>query len=287
VSLPDVRLRAYLLGQLGEDQAEALEREYFTDAERRERLAAEEDDLFDQYATQRLAPEDRRRFEQKYLSSPQGRDRVAFARALHASAAARAAARPLARAAPWRVLAAAAALALVALGTWVVRYERAREAEVQRLRAAVGALSTRESEPRQLVEPAPAAAPQPTTSPGPVTTPPVRVATLELAPGLLRDRGALPLLQLPRGAESLRLRLRVNAELSRESYTARIETVDGRAVANLEPLRARPLRGDRVVDVLLSASLLDEEIYIVTLHGKAQHSTEELATYCFRVRRSV
>jgi hypothetical protein len=112
------------------------------------------------------------------------------------------------------------------------------------------------------------------------------VATLELAPGVLRDRGALPLLHLPRGAGSLRLRLRINAELSHQSYAARVETVEGRAVAHLGSLHARPLQGDRVVEVVLAASLLDEETYIVTLQGTTQQSTEDLATYCFRVRRS-
>ena len=86
---PD-RLRALLLHQLPEDEAQRLEEQLVQDADVAESLRQEETDLVDDYALRRLAAADRAGFEQHLLADPAIRQRVKVARALHEIAAQRA-----------------------------------------------------------------------------------------------------------------------------------------------------------------------------------------------------
>src|SRR6185503_10005685 len=79
--LRDDRLTRYLLAGLPPDEEERLEQEYLRGGEAYDRLLAAEDDLIDAYAAGRLEGDEARRFEARFLATPERRERVAFARA--------------------------------------------------------------------------------------------------------------------------------------------------------------------------------------------------------------
>src|SRR5262245_54260781 len=117
----DDRAARYLLDELPEEDREAFEDEYFGDEQVYDELLAAEDDLIDRYCEGGLSAEQQQRFEERYLASAEGRERVEFARALRrlnapspASASVRTRATP--RWIPWAaVLVAALAAALLAV----------------------------------------------------------------------------------------------------------------------------------------------------------------------------
>ena len=71
----------YLLGLSSLAEREHIELEYFEDDDSFQEMLSAEDDLIDAYARDKLAGEERRRFEKNFASSLRGRDRVQFARA--------------------------------------------------------------------------------------------------------------------------------------------------------------------------------------------------------------
>src|SRR5919202_647127 len=77
----DELLRSYLLGELTEDEADALERRLLAEDDLFELSEAIEADLLAEYAQGGLAPAERERV-QRLASSPQGRERLALARSL-------------------------------------------------------------------------------------------------------------------------------------------------------------------------------------------------------------
>ena len=281
MSGPDpLRLRSYLLGRLTEDEAEALEKEYFTDPESRERMAVEEDELFDAYAADRLSDDDRRRFEARYLSSEEGRGRAALSEALLAAGHTPAA--PAKGRAAWPSVAAAAVAASLALAGWAIHRQRRAEEELRRLGEAVQQLSSREAEwRRRFGETLP---PQASGGPAPVDTP-ARVATLVLAAGLQRDGQPAPTLRLAPGTRSVRLSLRARPEWTYQAYEARLETPDGREVARVKAPPVQRAPAGHFVEVLLPAASLGDGTHVLFLQGRGPSSAEDLASFVFQVAR--
>src|SRR5476651_635390 len=72
----------YLLGRLSEGERERLERVYFSSADDFETMLATEDELFFDYVLERLAPADRALFEQRFLATSDGRQKLELADAL-------------------------------------------------------------------------------------------------------------------------------------------------------------------------------------------------------------
>jgi hypothetical protein len=75
-------MRCYLLGELAEEESVRVEDQYFSSDAYLELLQAVEAQLMDDYVRDRLTSEKKRRFEERYLGSPQGREGVRFALAL-------------------------------------------------------------------------------------------------------------------------------------------------------------------------------------------------------------
>lgn len=149
------KLTQYVLGGLDERERERLEADYFEDDAAFEQMLIAEEELTDAYARGELSGKESARFEACYLSSPRGRERVQFSRALaraaSESASERAAHAPHAAVAPapertffaaartyaavWRFAFAAVALVAVACLAWLL-VERARmRDELRQLRA--------------------------------------------------------------------------------------------------------------------------------------------------------
>ena len=72
----------YLLGLTSPDERQHIEAEYFHSEDAFQQMMSAEDDLYDAYARGELTSEERRRFEQHFLTSFRERNRVQFARAL-------------------------------------------------------------------------------------------------------------------------------------------------------------------------------------------------------------
>lgn len=79
----DDELRSYLLGELPEPQADALEERILKDDELFDLVEGLEADLLDAASRGELAPAERERVLQRLASSPEGRGRLALARSLN------------------------------------------------------------------------------------------------------------------------------------------------------------------------------------------------------------
>lgn len=75
--------RAYLLGDLPEEQARAFEERALADTGLRDEVNAAEQDLIDEYVRGELSPPERGRFERLFFTSARRRQSVAFARTLN------------------------------------------------------------------------------------------------------------------------------------------------------------------------------------------------------------
>lgn len=78
----DELMSRYLLGDLSEAEQTTLEDEYFADDEIFGQMLAVEDDLIDAYVHGELPAAEREQFERRFLTTPQRRARVEFARCL-------------------------------------------------------------------------------------------------------------------------------------------------------------------------------------------------------------
>lgn len=147
-------IRRYLLQELAEEDRQRVEEKMMTDDAFLEEITFAEDELVDEYTRGALKGVERQKFEQSFLTTPQGRHDVNFNKACrdHIPKAARAVAaqsapQPRSFASPvvsfWRSQRAGAAFALgvmmilVALSAWLVVTERQRRSEIDRLQVEV------------------------------------------------------------------------------------------------------------------------------------------------------
>jgi hypothetical protein len=77
------RLRRYLLGELADDARDEIEQDLLIDEELFEELLVMEEELTDEYIEGNLANEERARFEQHFLATPERQQSLRFARALN------------------------------------------------------------------------------------------------------------------------------------------------------------------------------------------------------------
>jgi hypothetical protein len=190
----DETLRRYLLRQLPEADADAVEAAYFADSEVTARLDDLEDDLARDYLDGALPVADRAAFEAR-LSQPAFAARLEFVRGLRAARPTAAAPLPAAWSSSWTAGLAAAAVVVLAVGGWWL---------------ATRSGST-DAAPPQAGTPAPAAPGASPTSPPvavppPVTAPEVLVA-LSLPLSATRSGGAAPTVELPPDADVVVLRV--------------------------------------------------------------------------------
>src|SRR5215207_10022156 len=80
--MTDERITEYLLGELPDEESERFEGECFAGEEWPAEVGLAEDDLVDAYLHEELTPEQRRHFEQNYLTTEARLKRVAAAAAL-------------------------------------------------------------------------------------------------------------------------------------------------------------------------------------------------------------
>jgi hypothetical protein len=249
----------YLLGELTEEECDALEQSYFAREDGFEELLAIEQELIDAYVAGDLPTERRARFESR-LPASQHRDAIDFARALRATLDA-----PKRRRRPGPWLAAAAVLALAA-AAWVA------------LRSGRG------PEERTAGQSAPTAAPlaAPSVSETPRAAAPQALA-VTLAPGLLRDAGRMTRIVVPPATERLVFTLVLEGETA-ATYQAELQKASGAPVDHFAPLRPHKGDGGTVVDVFVLARPLLAGDYVLQLQSGPGGRVAE-AEYVFRIVR--
>ena len=77
-----ILIRQYLLGQLAEEEQQAIEQRLLTEDALFEELEVTEDELCDEYVADELTPVDRKQFEQYFLSTPERQGELKFAAGL-------------------------------------------------------------------------------------------------------------------------------------------------------------------------------------------------------------
>jgi hypothetical protein len=296
----DDRAVRYLLDELPEADREAFEDEYFGEEGVYGALLAAEDDLIDRYCEDGLTPDQRARFEQRYLTTEEGRERLEFARALKRlgqrpsgqppgtvpAVSARAALRWL----PW------AAVLVTALGALV--FIRLQGAEARRARDERAALQERLAQQQQrsrqqerrlgelgqqigrVQEQARAME----ELLGAAAAKGLGVASLALKGGLRRDASALSRVALRPDVAILRLQLQLDGP-PRTAYRASLQAPEGRELWARDGLPAARADGGSVVAFTVPAAVLAPGQYVVIL-GPAGARGESDAEFVFEVRRS-
>ena len=282
---PTPEIRRYLLGQLDEDAAAALEARYFGDPQLADDVREVELDLVDEYVSGEMAPADRARFDDHYLASPVHRNRVATARALAARLAPaapapvvdfqEARARRQAPPAFYGWLALAAALVIASL--WMLARPVQGPAQAQRQPAPAPAPA-----PAPVAPETPGAVP-PAPAPAPAPAPTVRsVLAFTLSPIVTRGESPEPQ-RLPAGPADLLIRLEGPAGASDRGYAADIQTVDGRSVWQGRATAGAASSGI-LATVRVPAERLAADDYVVVLTATTPEGREERGRYVLRLR---
>lgn len=266
-------MRQYLLGTLGEDERQRLEREFLRDDEAFEELRALENELLYDYAQGGLSPDDRRHFEERYLGLPEGRQKLAQARALLAKIAP--AAKPARPVFPF--LAAAAALAVGLAVGWLALKGSPPDDTARRSIPAPSRLP-----PTSASLSRPAASPPSSTRP-PTAGSSAAVFALALAPGLTRGADQPRRIALPPEATVVRLQLDVPKASRSPHYRAALRTAEGESIwTGSGPW---PGASGRVLVLEIPARALKEADYELTLAAEGTRGVEEIAEYYFGILR--
>jgi hypothetical protein len=311
----------YLLGNLPDERRLQIEEDFLRDDQRYERLLALENELFYDYAQNKLSPGDREQFEKQFLSSEQNRKRAvlasALARRLSEAAPVEAPEKDIAgqerrrfrrylssyfvtRSAAMRVSMAALAIVSLAL-IWLVigiirlrnefdrlRTQRAnqedrfqQQARQERARADELNLKLK----REMDE---NAALQQELSKmqaqfGGETRRDPSVVSLVLAPSIVRDQApGMKKLYLSPVASLLRLRLKLKGEVEYKSYQVMLLTAEGAERWSQDMLQAQRTGSGRSIVLSLPARILAEGDYELRLNGHAPDGTlEETGDYYY------
>ena len=271
--LDAARARRYLLGQATEEERSALELEYFQSEEAVDRIAAAEDDLIEDYLSDRLDPVERGLFERDYLAADNHRRRVETIRQLLASTL---------RTEPgltmdWsrQRLALAAALVLFAAGSlWVFTSSRGERGVV--VEKSSPTVSTPPSSP------APGLPGQPPAS-APAAP---RVFAVSISPVTVRSAAGAPAVILPAGTDIVALSLEGEPDgRNRAGGRGSIRTVSGDEIWQGPATVTRDLPAGVIARIDVPAARLPADDYVVTLFGTDGAGAErELSRYFLRVR---
>jgi hypothetical protein len=227
----EATVRDYLLGRLPENEREVLESAALQNEETYETIRAVETDLFDDYALNRLPAEDQRAFLERYGDRT---DRISVARALSRRTGGVVAF----RARRWMEWSAAAAI-VIAVGSVLVR---------DMTQSGPATPIVRTPHPKIVI-----AAP---------VTPVVPPLLVPITLGGSRSAGTATIVTIPKDAETVRFRVRLNAEDRFDRYAMELLPawrVDG--------LQATSENGELVVLADVPANALKDGKYELAVHG--------------------
>jgi hypothetical protein len=293
--IDETLLIRYLLGRLGEEEQVQVEDRAFADAEYLAALEAAEADLIDNYIGGALSRDDRRAFEQRFLVSPQRRDKIQFARDFARVAAELKPTFP-ARMTAWqaftalmqawtptvRFAAAAAALVLVATAALLLVQNTAMRSQVAALESQQKELQSRAAQlDRQLAE-AQARTSTLTAQAEQPLAPRGTVDSLVLQPGLARAESRREKLVVHASSQLARIEVGLEPRDEYPSFRVELRTQAAAEVLTLGNLRKR----QNAVTFEVPASALAAGDYELALKGVSSgQSVQDIGFYYFTVQK--
>lgn len=291
----DRELIQYLLGALSEDDTERLDELSIADDQFAAHLDAAEHDLVDAYVRGALSGDTLRRFEAHYLSSPAGRAKVAFARALRKYPTGSAAVAPVAtvegRTRAMRPLmrwgfAAAALVSLAAAGYLLAENGRLKR-ELLDVRTGLDGRQRQVEQQLQQEQAANADIRQELErlrqSLAQRQAPASILATFVLVPPT-RGVGEIPTLSIPRGAGAVSLQINLEADDFPTYRVVLLDPAAGQIVWRSATLRAVARDGAKALSITLDAALLQPRMYTAEVDGvRASGAAETVGNYPFRI----
>jgi len=290
------KLTRYLLGEVSQQERDEIEDGYSRDDDLFEDLIAAENDLIDDYVHDKLSETEKGQFERHFLSNPERREQVRFARSLMLAGGdpTRTAedAKPLVRSRPaswtpalrWAV--AAGLLVTLAGLSWLAMANRRLHDQLEAVRAGQAAAQRQAQELRQQVtdlQQAIAQARNQQTGLPPGST----RLSLMLVPGLARGNGRQVTLPLSPGISQVQFILKHEGDEAATSYDVVLETADGRRIWQKENLTGSPAgKEGNIVTVEIPATILKRDDYVLRLLQPVSGAKPgELSVYSFRVLR--
>jgi hypothetical protein len=294
----------YLLGDLTPDEEIQVEDRAFADTDYLATLETAEADLIDSYVRGELSQTERRRFEHRFLASPQRRRKVAFARDLAKVAAEiKASTAAPAQLSGWDSLVrftrgwspafqfalALAALVLVAGTAWLVIDNtsiRSRMATLESrerdIQSKADELQRQLGEERARTDSLNAQLQQQGTK----GTPASAIASLILLPGLSRAENRRQQLTLNASTQIARIEIQLEARDNYPRFRAELRTARGDEVlvrSNLQRIRTA---AGYAVSFEVPSSSLDSVEYELALKGiPSDQSVQDIGFYYFTVQK--
>jgi anti-sigma factor RsiW len=295
----------YLLGDLSPDEEIQVEDRAFADADYLAALETAEADLIDSYVRGQLSQTDRRRFERRFLASPQRRRKVAFARDLaKVTAEIKASTTAPAQSSSWDALVrliqgwspafqfatAFAALALVTVTAWLVIDNTSMRSRMATLESRQRDTQSKADEfQRQLNEEQAhtksliAQVQEQQTK----STPASAIASLILLPGLSRAENRREQLSLNTSTQIARIEIQLEPRDNYPRFRAELRTARGDEVlvrSNLQ--RIRTAAGGSSVVFEVPSSALDSGEYELALKGISNdQSVQDIGFHYFTVQK--
>jgi hypothetical protein len=288
----------YLLGNLSEAEQEQVEDRAFADVDYMSAIEASEADLIDMYVRGGLSQSERRAFERRFLTSPNRRSKVEFARTLARVASespeteGRAPRKTFisvlrAWSPPLRMAVAFATLFCVAGMSWLLFQSVAMHSRIGVLESERRESENREEALRRQLaeEKGRVTAPgteqkqqQPTASP--------LIASLILLPGLSRSTAQAEQLTLPPTTQIAHVDIHVESRDDYPRFRAELRTRRGEDVLTRGNLVRRRVSGGYAVSFDVPASALAAGEYELTLKGVANgQASADIGYYYFSVRK--
>jgi hypothetical protein len=263
-------VKLYLLGQLDQPSQTQIEEDLVTSATLYDEISIAEDELTDQYLANELSDAERQSFESHFLSAPERRQKVRFARTFrrYVERAAESSHQdtkapsvetvqprvdPIAKRAglfsflpfqnPIAAYALAAAVVIAVIGiSWIGFNSLRRE-------------------------------------PGGSG----KVVAISLTPGQIREDGETKSIAIAPDTESVQLNLELPAN-EYQAYKAELLTSERQSLRVSEDLRPESVGGKKLINFTIPAELLRRDDYRVRLSGRsAAGGYEPLSSYTFRV----
>jgi anti-sigma-K factor RskA len=293
-------LVSYLLGNLSEQEQVRVEDRAFADPVYLGALEATEADLIDEYVLGGLSASDRRKFEGRFLTSPQRRSKVEFARALAQVTTEFNPGRPVVpERLPFRqallsfvrgfhpavqLAAVAAALVVVAGAAFLTIQNSAMRSRMTLLEAQRVELVNRAQSLQQQIS-------QQQARPLETQKPPVAIerlpllASLVFPPGVSRAETRVHQLTLPPGAQLAHLLVQLEPRDKFPRFRAELRTRGGEEVLVRNGLTGQLVGGTYSVSFDIPASALPAGEYELGLKGLSGGPDTEIGFYYFRVKK--
>jgi hypothetical protein len=321
----EILIRLYLLGEVTDQEREQVEQQLMTGGEYFSLFLKTEESLIDEYVKGELSSDERGPFETYFLSAPERRDRLEFAKSFN---------RYIAEVKIWksadvaeadsegawsrkamfwpRLMQSRAAMGLMIIATLALiasaiilltENARLREQIVERQatlnqsaeesRQQLGEQMARNEELARRLEQSQEEVFRVEKELDELRrgkdshreSAAPRIASLTISPGSVRDKGQTYRVDLKNNIQRLRLELKLDGR-NYETYRAEARTVEGKSVWSVGNLRARQRAGGKTIVATLPAGHLPEGDYLVTLSAAvAGGGYEEVATYFFTILR--